>query len=242
MILFMKKTWPLIGAAILLGALTFSCKTTRNNPFWSNGKEFFEIQELFSDERFPNVVVATDGTVVASWGRENYRVRRSEDGGLILFKGGDHAHGRKQEDARIPEISFRDIALGGRQIRRFHEGIDMGNIRGAGGLARPDIAVSRFRPIRPDSEQHEITVPSSLGRGRDRLLESRTIADHVVGRHNEDDGVGIFFGGKDRCDSNRRRGVPAERLKHDPSVVGTDFPQLLGNHEAMLGIRDDDRR
>jgi sialidase-1 len=77
----MKKTWLFIGAGMLLSILLFSCKTTRNNPFWSNGKEFFEIQELFSDERFPNVIVATDGTVIASWGRENYRVRRSEDGG-----------------------------------------------------------------------------------------------------------------------------------------------------------------
>jgi sialidase-1 len=77
----MKKTLLFIGAGVLLSILLFSCKTTRNNPFWSNGKAFFEIQELFSDERFPNVVVATDGTVIATWGRENYRVRRSEDGG-----------------------------------------------------------------------------------------------------------------------------------------------------------------
>ena len=40
-----------------------------------------EISEVFSGERFPNVVVATDGTVLATWGRNNIRVRRSEDGG-----------------------------------------------------------------------------------------------------------------------------------------------------------------
>jgi sialidase-1 len=45
------------------------------------GEAKFEIQPLFSGERFPNVVVATDGTVLATWGSTSYRVRRSEDGG-----------------------------------------------------------------------------------------------------------------------------------------------------------------
>lgn len=45
------------------------------------GTPKFDVKEIFSDERFPNVVVATDGTVVATWGKEVYKVRRSEDGG-----------------------------------------------------------------------------------------------------------------------------------------------------------------
>ncbi len=40
-----------------------------------------EVQQLFDDERFPNVVVATNGTVVVIWGSNNLRARRSEDGG-----------------------------------------------------------------------------------------------------------------------------------------------------------------
>ena len=59
----------------------FSCKTTKTNPFWAEGAAVFDIQQLFSDERFPNVVVAKDGSVITSWGRKNFRVRRSEDGG-----------------------------------------------------------------------------------------------------------------------------------------------------------------
>ncbi len=45
------------------------------------GEPRFEVQPLFTSERFPNVVVALDGTVVATWGSKSYRVRRSEDGG-----------------------------------------------------------------------------------------------------------------------------------------------------------------
>jgi len=58
-----------------------SCKTADKISVYNTDVEFFEVQQIFNDERFPNVVVGTDGTVVTSWGRENFRVRRSEDGG-----------------------------------------------------------------------------------------------------------------------------------------------------------------
>jgi sialidase-1 len=45
------------------------------------GEPKLELQQLFKDERFPNVVVARDGTVLATWGSRSIRVRRSEDGG-----------------------------------------------------------------------------------------------------------------------------------------------------------------
>jgi sialidase-1 len=45
------------------------------------GEPKFDVQPLFKGERFPNVVVATDGTVLATWGNRSYKVRRSEDGG-----------------------------------------------------------------------------------------------------------------------------------------------------------------
>lgn len=45
------------------------------------GAPKLEMQQLFPGERFPNIVVARDGTVIASWGRSSVRARRSEDGG-----------------------------------------------------------------------------------------------------------------------------------------------------------------
>jgi hypothetical protein len=45
------------------------------------GEPRFEMQQLFGGERLPNIVVATDGTVLAMWGWGQVRVRRSEDGG-----------------------------------------------------------------------------------------------------------------------------------------------------------------
>ncbi len=49
------------------------------NPFL--GKPICEKQTLFDGERMPNVVVAVDGTVVATWGSKSMKVRRSTDAG-----------------------------------------------------------------------------------------------------------------------------------------------------------------
>ena len=45
------------------------------------GEPKLDMQQVFSDERFPNIVVASDGTVLATWGKTSLRVRRSRDGG-----------------------------------------------------------------------------------------------------------------------------------------------------------------
>ena len=45
------------------------------------GEPAFDVQPVFEGERLPNVVVATDGTVLATWGWGTVRVRRSDDGG-----------------------------------------------------------------------------------------------------------------------------------------------------------------
>lgn len=68
------------GLLLLLTAL-LSCGTPDRNPFQADGREYFDVQQLYNDERFPNVVVAVDGSIVTTWGSTNMRVRRSEDGG-----------------------------------------------------------------------------------------------------------------------------------------------------------------
>ena len=45
------------------------------------GEPHLEMQQIFSGERFPNIVVTPRGTVLATWGTSGVRVRRSEDGG-----------------------------------------------------------------------------------------------------------------------------------------------------------------
>ena len=45
------------------------------------GDPEMELRKIFSDERFPNIVASMDGTLVATWGSDTIRVRRSSDGG-----------------------------------------------------------------------------------------------------------------------------------------------------------------
>jgi len=63
------------------------------------GQPAFEKQRLFDDQRYPNVVVSTKGTVIAVWGNDGVVVRRSEDGGnswgdvIAVAKAGYHGGG-----------------------------------------------------------------------------------------------------------------------------------------------------
>ncbi len=60
------------------------------------GEAAFEMQPIFCGERFPNLVVARDGSVLATWGSRRVRVRRSADGGRTWgpeIPVGDGIHG-----------------------------------------------------------------------------------------------------------------------------------------------------
>lgn len=74
------KTHMLVCFVLLLFLFSISC-TAQENSFWNEGIEEIEIQKIFEGERFPNVVVAKNGTVIATWGSNSFQVRRSEDGG-----------------------------------------------------------------------------------------------------------------------------------------------------------------
>jgi hypothetical protein len=45
------------------------------------GSPRLELHQVFKDQRFPNLTVAKDGSVLASWGSQGIQVRRSIDGG-----------------------------------------------------------------------------------------------------------------------------------------------------------------
>jgi len=75
------------------------------------GEPKFEMRRLFEGERFPNVVVARDGTVLATWGSKRVRVRRSEDGGKtwgpeIAIGDGIHGGGAIVDERRGDVLVF----------------------------------------------------------------------------------------------------------------------------------------
>ena len=132
------------------------------------GEARMEMQPLFDDERFPNVVVNLEGTVLATWGNEDIRVRRSEDGGVTWG----------------PEITITSPA--------FHGGgtvVDetTGDILVFTEATHPPAAISMFRS-QDDGltwQSSEITLsPDSLGH-----LPSMHMNEHgITLRHGESKG------------------------------------------------------
>lgn len=76
------------------------------------GEAKFDTTKVFSDERFPNVVVTKSGTVLATWGSSRIRARRSEDGGLTwgpeitIASKGIHGGGTTVDEASGDIIVF----------------------------------------------------------------------------------------------------------------------------------------
>ncbi len=70
-------------ALLVLIFFSMSCSFTPKDELSKTLEKvpFFEKQILFEGERFPNLVVAKDGSIIATWGKENCVSRRSIDGG-----------------------------------------------------------------------------------------------------------------------------------------------------------------
>ena len=77
----------------------FSQLTISQNQWMSKSiseEPIFETKQLFFGERMPNIVVSTDGSIIASFGKTKFMVRRSEDGGNTwgpTIKVADGIHG-----------------------------------------------------------------------------------------------------------------------------------------------------
>ena len=74
----------LTPVAFLLSFAASASLTAAAEPLESSADPFlgeaqFDVQQVFRGDRFPNVVVATDGTVLAFF--NGVKVRRSADGG-----------------------------------------------------------------------------------------------------------------------------------------------------------------
>lgn len=76
------------------------------------GEPRMEMQQVFRNERFPNIVVTLKGTVVATWGNNSIRARRSEDGGktwgdeIAIAKPGIHGGGTTVDETTGDILAF----------------------------------------------------------------------------------------------------------------------------------------
>ena len=80
----MKKTVLLftVACTLLTGCKHLQSSSSAEGPLKPHlGEAKFDVQPLFPNERFGNVVVSMEGTIIATWGTSHVRARRSEDGG-----------------------------------------------------------------------------------------------------------------------------------------------------------------
>ncbi len=74
------------SAIVAAGILPLSTLGAADKPMEGPLKPFLgepkmELQQVFKNERFPNIAVTLKGTLLATWGQRHVRARRSEDGG-----------------------------------------------------------------------------------------------------------------------------------------------------------------
>ncbi len=75
-------------------------------------KSNLTLTPVFKSERFPNIVVSTKGTIIASFGSSKVRVRRSEDGGkswgeeITIAKPGIHGGGMTVDEKSGDILAF----------------------------------------------------------------------------------------------------------------------------------------
>lgn len=75
------------------------------------GEPRLQIRQVFTNQRFPNVVVTLKGTVIATWGSQHVRARRSEDAGVtwgeeIPIASGIHGGGTTVDEANGDILVF----------------------------------------------------------------------------------------------------------------------------------------
>ncbi len=76
------------------------------------GNPTLEMQQIFQGERFPNIVAAVDGSIVATWGTTSVRARRSMDGGktwgdeILISKPGFQGGGLTVDESSGDLLSF----------------------------------------------------------------------------------------------------------------------------------------
>ncbi|MEO0474723.1 MAG: sialidase family protein [Planctomycetota bacterium] len=78
------------------------------------GEPNLEIVDVFKGERFPNIVATLDGTLIATWGSQHVRAKRSTDAGLTwsddisIVKGHIHGGGTTVDETNGDILVFTD--------------------------------------------------------------------------------------------------------------------------------------
>ena len=157
-----------------LGAFAWGPSYGASKPIEGSIKSFLgdprmELHPLYGNERFPNIVVTLDGTVLATWGSKDIRVCRSEDGGktwgepVTIANPGFHGGGTLVDETSGDILVFVEKMHPPAPLTVFRSQDDGKTWRPEIGMISPD---SRGNLPSMHMNEHGITLRHGPHRGR----------------------------------------------------------------------------
>lgn len=153
---------------------------------------------------------------------------------------GQRNAGLHHEDAGVPQIvAAGQIGLGRCRVGLLDKTVERAR-RATGKLCPgPDVAVAGFRLVRRDAEGDHCPGVSMGGAQRHRVAESGGVADHMIGRHDQQHRIGRAGG--ERSQRQRRRGVAPHRFEQQRRRLDVDLAQLFCCQETVFLVAYDER-
>ena len=160
---------------------------------------------------------------------------------LEIPPGPEHEHPAVPVTA--PGLDPRGGVLGVRLLREPLHETGLGPL--ADRLAGHDVSVPGVHPGRDHAEQRDPSPRRLRDRLPDRARKSRFVANDVVRREDQKDGIVSFVAPGQRFEGSggdRGGGVPGGRLEQNGRGRDADRLELLRDHEPVLLVADHDGR
>ena len=190
--------------------------------------------------------VARNGKHVVAVDADGFTVLDGRVGKRLLC-GGEHlrrvlAEFREEglrleaEDTAVPvEVACEQVLLGSREVGFFHEALHAFAVLAIG----LDVAVAGLGTGRRNAERHQVTRLGEFLCAEKHLLVLVLLADYVVRRGNEHDGIGLHGKAGER---NRGRGVAAHGFQQELATIHAFHLELVLREEELVGVRDNELR
>ena len=179
------------------------------------------------------VAVDADRFAIFDRGLLEGGLRRGEDIRRMFLQFVEECLRLEAEDAAVPvEVARNEVLLGSCQIGLLDKAFHVLAV----GL---DVAVTGLGASRRDAEGHQVAGFGEFLRTEQNLPVLVLLADHVVRRGNEHDGVGLQGKAGER---NRGSGVAAHGFQQE-LAAGMPFGfELVLREEELVGVRDNELR
>jgi hypothetical protein len=169
---------------------------------------------------------------------------RASNAACVAFamSGRKPARRAQHEDAAVPGVAaFGEVALGDVELGLFFEA-QHARRAAVGRRLALDVAVAGFRAVGRDAEDHDRALRGGAHGVLKCARERRAVGRGLVGRRHHHHGVAAALHGLNRRERHRRCGVAPRGFEHQRADGRAQFAQLVEHQEAVVFVRDRDRR